>query len=586
MPPNATSSGNAGTITPAGFAALVSNLSAGATGNQRLIEELLWNDRDLFCRGALEALRAQEQSRGLRFLVALLVANDLLEPLLCEESLRVEQAAAIVRVAMQIDPMAEIGLARHLAEGVTAGTRPLLAANASRLLDILARVSDGTRILPSLARLLHSTDAGLRSKAALIMGRSNRSATWAQSRMGDADPRLRANAIEGLWGVETEEARDLMLASLHDTNNRVVGNALCGLYAMGESLSLAETIKLAAHPEAIFRATAAWVMGETRDSRFRDPVAQLLRDPHPMVRSRALRSVAQIKAALAQAVTGQPWRLSSLMLETMSAASADGPKQTRRLQVSVGAAGAAPAALRPIHFVLSEDGQPVLNYRVTVRPSPPPMSVVFLFPRGGEAQEPPWVTGALACLAGKRLSDSWAYLPWMPAGGAAETAPASHANDGISFTPNQEALTDAFRRLSPRADCADMWQALWRALRAESNLARGKRHVIVFAAEKVRGVAGPGLVATVGAALGLVQVISSVHNPALEDLRNKTRISYTYAAASEQIIARIEEAYLNLNARFEISYQTLSQEARELKIRIQCPSGWGETSVGIPPPAT
>jgi hypothetical protein len=92
-------------------------------------------------------------------------------------------------------------------------------------------------------------------------------------------------------------------------------------------------------------------------------------------------------------------------------------------------------------------------------------------------------------------------------------------------------------------------------------------------------------VATVGASLGLVQVISSVPNPALEDLCNKTRISYTYATAREEIIARIEEAYLNLNARYEIGYQTLSQEARELKIRIQCPTGWGETMVAIPPPA-
>ena len=579
--PYATSSGKAGDITPTGFAALVASVSAGEAGNQQRIEELLGDDPDLFCRGALEVLRTQEQSRGLRFLVGLLVANDLLEPLLCEGSLQVEQAAAAVRMAIQLDPMVEIGLARHLVEGVTAGTRPLLAANASRLLDILARVSDGTRILPSLSRLLHSTDAGLRSKAALIMGRSNRSATWVQSRMGDADPRLRANAVEGLWGVQTEEARDLMLAALRDANNRVVGNALYGLYAVGESASLVETIKLAGHPDAVFRATAAWVMGETGDPRFREPVAQLLRDPHPMVRSRALRSVAQIKAAVARVATGQPWRLSSLMLETMAA----GPKPTRRLQVAVGTAAGAEPALRAIHFMLSEDGLPVLNYHVTVRPSPPPMSVVFLFPRGGEAEEPPWVTGALGCLAGKRSSDLWAYLPWRPAGGASPAAPAAQANEEFPFTPNHEALENSFRRMTQRADCGDMWQTLWRALRAESSLARGKRHVIVFAAEQVRGVAGPGLVATVGASRGIVQVISCVSNPALEDLCEKTRISYTHAPAAEQIIAAIEEAYLNLNARYEIGYQPLSQEARELKIRIQCPTGWGETTLAIPPPA-
>ena len=583
--PYATSSGKAGDITPTGFAALVAGVSAGEAGNQRRIEGLLGNDPDLFYRGALEALRTQEQSHGLRFLVGMLINNNLLEPLLCEGSLHVEQAVAAVRMAIQLDPMVELSVARHLAEGVTAGTRPLLAANASRLLDILARVSDGTRILPSLARLLHSSDAGLRSKAALMMGRSNRSATWVQSRMSDADPRLRANAIEGLWGVETEEARDLMLAALRDSNNRVVGNALYGLYAMGESAALTETIKLAAHPAAVFRATAAWAMGETGDPRFREPLAQLLRDPHPMVRSRALRSVALIKAAVARAVTGQPWRLSSLILGTVAGASAAGPTLTRRLQVALGTAAASPPALRPIHFMLSEDGQPVLHYQVTVRPSPPPMSVVFLFPRGGEAQEPPWVTGAIACLAGKRPSDLWAYLPWMPAGEDATAPPAAQANQEFSFTPNQAALANSFRRLTQRADCADMWQTLWRALRAESSLARGKRHIIVFAAEPVHGVAGPGLMATVSASLGLVQVISSVPNPGLEDLCHKTRIGYKYAASPEQIIARIEEAYLNLDARYEIGYQTLSQEARELKIRIQCPTGWGETSVAIPPAA-
>jgi hypothetical protein len=173
-------------------------------------------------------------------------------------------------------------------------------------------------------------------------------------------------------------------------------------------------------------------------------------------------------------------------------------------------------------------------------------------------------------------------LPWRPASEASPAAPAAQANQEFPFTLNQDALADSFRRMTQRADCADMWQTLWRALRAESTLARGKRHVIVFAAEQVRGVAGPGLVATMGAARGIVQVISSVPNPALEDLCNKARISYTYAAAPEEIIARIEEAYLNLNARYEIAYQTLSREARELKIRIQCPSGWGETSVAIP----
>ena len=582
MLPYAQSIGKISGLTAAGFAALVADLSSGAVANQHRIEATLLDDPDLFYRGALEVLRTQEPSRGLRFLAGLLIANDLLEPLLCEPSLGIEPAASVLRVAIQLDPMVELDLARHIAEGVTVGAHPLVGANAPRLLDILARVSDGTRILRPLSRLLHSDDSVSRSKAALIIGRSNQSATWVQSHMNDADPRLRANAVEGLWGVDTVEARDLLLAALRDPNNRVVGNALYGLYMIGEPACLAETIRLATHPTPVFRATAAWVMGETGDARFRDTVAQLLRDPHAFVRSRALRSVARIKAATARPASGEPWRLSALVLESMTASGA--PQLMRHLQLAVGPASSAPPGLRAIHFMLCEDGQPVLNYKVTVRPNPPVMSVVFVFPRGGEAQEPPWVAGALRCLAGKRPSDLWAYLPWKAPND--NTPPPEQANEELVFTPNQDALAESFRRMSQRCDCADMWQTLWRAQRAESTLARGKRHLIVFAAEQVRGVAGPGLVASVGAAAGLVQVISSVPNPALEDLCRKTRISYTYAAAPEEIIARVEEAYLNLGARYEISYSPLSQEARRLQIRVQCPAGWGETTIAIPPPAT
>jgi hypothetical protein len=352
---------------------------------------------------------------------------------------------------------------------------------------------------------------------------------------------------------------------------------------MGDSTCLAETAKLAAHPVAVFRATAAWVMGETGDSRFRITVAELLRDVHPMVRSRALWAVARIRSTTAHAVTGQPWRLSSLLLETPGTCAPAGPKPMRHVQVAVGATGVALPPLRAIEFLLTEDAQPILNYRLTVRPNPPAMSVVFLFPRGGEVGEPPWVTGALACLAGKRTSDLWSYLPWMPASDA--SGPAVPENQEIAFTSNPEALADSFRSMKERGECSDMWQTLWRAVRADANVARGRRHVIIFASEQVSGIAGHGLVATVGAARGIVQVISSVPNPALEDLCAKTRINYTYAATPEETVAGIEQAYLNLNARYELSYQILSQEARELKIRIQSPAGWGETTVAIPPPA-
>lgn len=42
-------------------------------------------------------------------------------------------------------------------------------------------------------------------------------------------------------------------------------------------------------------------------------------------------------------------------------------------------------------------------------------------------------------------------------------------------------------------------------------------------------------------------------------------------------------AYLNLLARYTISYQPVSRDARSLRIRVHTPSGWGETDIPIPP---
>jgi len=44
----------------------------------------------------------------------------------------------------------------------------------------------------------------------------------------------------------------------------------------------------------------------------------------------------------------------------------------------------------------------------------------------------------------------------------------------------------------------------------------------------------------------------------------------------------IQEAYLNLLARYQIRYQPVSPEATILKARVQTASGWGEVKIPIP----
>src|SRR5205085_1468063 len=104
----------------------------------------------------------------------------------------------------------------------------------ARLMEILAAISDGARIFPSLVRLLRHPNPHIRSKAVLMIGRGNRSPKWVRQRLADTDSRIRANAAEALWGVNNDEAREILQSLVHDSNNRVAGNAILGLYRLGD----------------------------------------------------------------------------------------------------------------------------------------------------------------------------------------------------------------------------------------------------------------------------------------------------------------------------------------------------------------
>ena len=52
--------------------------------------------------------------------------------------------------------------------------------------------------------------------------------------MQSLDPRVRAGAIEALWHHPNDDTRSMLEAALADPHHRVMGNALVGLYGLGE----------------------------------------------------------------------------------------------------------------------------------------------------------------------------------------------------------------------------------------------------------------------------------------------------------------------------------------------------------------
>ena len=221
---------------------LVRNFEADAAGSRKQIRDLMDNDRKLFFCHAMEIVKSSGDSRGGQFVVALLAANGMLLQALSDPTLTRDEALALGRAAKRVDPMVDTSLARGLADSMM-GDGSVVISDPARLMEILCEIADPARVMPSLMRLLRHPNAYLRSKAVKMIGQGSRSVKWVMGRLSESDPRVRANAVESLWGVDTPEARTLLNFAASDSNNRVVGNAVLGLYYIGEAAALAESRK-------------------------------------------------------------------------------------------------------------------------------------------------------------------------------------------------------------------------------------------------------------------------------------------------------------------------------------------------------
>ncbi len=549
---------------------LVRNFEADAAGSRQQIRDLLDNDRELFLSGAMEIVKTAGETRGGQCVVALLAANGMLLQALCDPNLSREEALALGRAAKRVDPLVDATLARGLADSAI-GNGTVVISDPARLMEVLCEIADPARVMPSLMRLLRHPNAYLRSRAVKMIGRGSKSAKWVMGRLSESDPRVRANAVESLWGVETGEALTLLKFAASDANNRVAGNALLGLYYLGEADVLADITKLAGHESALFRSTSAWIMGETGDSRFTDSLRRLITEADPVVRKRAFAAIGRIKANNSLPPVGTEWHVAGRML------AGESTKGMRRAMIAVVSDDVREKPkVAPLQFVLSESGQYITSYKVTAKPAPAEMSVIFVIPRSREAAGGAFFDAVLRCLAWKRPSDLWSILPYVESGDGEPPAPRDP--DRAEFTAKSELLDAKLRGTPKRMECTDLWTALWCATQQDAGPSRGRRNVIVLGSAEENRIAGHGLVSNVQSGRIPVQAICSGPNGQLADFCERTHTPFHLGLDSD-IAEMVQNAYLNLLARYEITYQRVSVEAVPLKVRVQTPTGWGETLI-------
>jgi HEAT repeat protein len=161
----------------------------------------------------------------------------------------------------------------------------------------MAPVTADSALLPWLKKLAQHIDDRVRSRAVKLLCEIRPNKAQVERQMLDENPRVRANAIEALWHTKTAEAKDLFKAALADSNHRVVGNALVGLYLQGSPDAFVKMGELCERPEVAVRRAMAWCLGFIQDQRAVPLLQTLSKDPSPVVRNRALRSLAALQPA-------------------------------------------------------------------------------------------------------------------------------------------------------------------------------------------------------------------------------------------------------------------------------------------------
>jgi len=257
----------------------------------------------LFCKVIVPLLAGlREDSAARQFVSSLLVRSQTLPRILSDPAaMSLPAARELASSLSRTEPALDVELARWLLRGMQAPSDPE-AANPTRALRLLEVLNGLTRqhAASTLIQLLRHPNNRVRSKAALLVSRCLRSARWVETALSEKDRRVRANAIEGVWGVEGPGMGKVMRLALGDPDNRVAGNALVGLSQLGDLSASAFLEEMAAHKRFEFRATAAWAMGYLADAQFVPVLSKLLKDPAAPVRRSALRALLRFRKLMAQ----------------------------------------------------------------------------------------------------------------------------------------------------------------------------------------------------------------------------------------------------------------------------------------------
>src|SRR5258708_755288 len=380
----------------------VSGFTANPTLAGQVLRQQFEKDRQSLCRSAVPILKQCADSGGVRYLLTLLIKNDVVLKWLCDAAFfSRDEAIQLARQLSRIDPRVD----SRLLEMAIAAPDDAECTATIRMLDIISETSDALRIMGKLAQLSRHKDQKVRSKAILLMGRRNKNHKWVSGFLSEADPRTRANAIESLWNVDTEGARAVLREALNDANNRVVGNAVIGLYRLGDPVSIGFMLRLMRNEDTKFQTTALWAIAESGDVRFIPVLEQFLAQANPGLHKRASQIIAGLQEKFAKLSKRPPVGLLAHGFQT------DPDTGFTTLNVSALQQSRLVHNIRPTDLTLFLGSEIVENYEVREMSGSEPVALAFLIPHSIEpAASERLIDAARTALKLRRSGDEWAAL--------------------------------------------------------------------------------------------------------------------------------------------------------------------------------
>jgi hypothetical protein len=484
---------------------------AAPTRARQTLEAWKGQDYGEFLAASAKYLRDAADSSFTRVLLCLLREDgaSLEEVLLRQDVMEAEQGRLLLRILAKLDPAYPLELLSQLRKG------KFDASAAGRFIDLLSPVVDAGAMLPVLLELNQHEDPVLRSRAVFWHCRLARQMHHglAMSRdqiARDADPRVRANAIEALWGEADEEAVGIFREALADQHHRVVANGLYGLYRAGDLLSLRKIPQLLRHEELSFQLAALWVIAKTGDVRFMPLLENLLANATGRFRAGLLRTARAIEAKRQARQQLEDWGLVALETEWgaagrfrgMFALSAGLGKEGRGNE-GRGNEGRIPesrtaearqkiAGLRATSLLLHDGGMRVDSFRFEPYLPREPLWVAVIWEQRVGAADPAAVAAQAALEAAireKRGQDWWGWFPFHSSVATGSVATGSAAA-GFSSTGGTACGEGAYlssssqlsQALHARARAATAPQALKAALASMPADAK-ERHVVLVGRE-------------------------------------------------------------------------------------------------------